>query len=101
MNKRPMILVLITITFFVFSGTMILQRCKPKDKEISSLRTGNNEFIGDQACKSCHVKQYDDWLRSDHFMAMQPPNDSTVKGDFNTLAAAAKNGKIKVADETE
>ncbi len=86
MNKRPVLLVMVTIIFFVFSGTMILQRCKPKDKEISSLRTGNNEFLGDQACKSCHAKQYDDWLRSDHFMAMQPPNDSTVKGNFDNVS---------------
>jgi len=83
MNKRPTILVIATIVIFVFSGTIILQRCKPKDKEISSLQTGNNEFIGVQSCKSCHAKQYDDWLKSDHFMAMQPPNDSTVKGNFN------------------
>jgi tetratricopeptide (TPR) repeat protein len=89
MNKRPMILVIVTIIFFVFSGTMILQRCKPKDKEISSLHTGNNEFIGEQSCKSCHAKQYDDWLKSDHFMAMQPPNDSTVKGNFNNVSFTA------------
>src|SRR6187401_175724 len=89
MNKRPVLLVMVTIIFFVFSGTMILQRCKPKDKEISSLRTGNNEFIGEQSCKSCHTKQYDDWLKSDHFMAMQPPNDSTVKGNFNNVSFTA------------
>jgi tetratricopeptide (TPR) repeat protein len=86
MNERPVLLVMVTIIFFIFSGAMILQRCKPKDKEISSLRTGNNEFIGEQACKSCHAKQYGDWLRSDHFMAMQPPNDSTVKGNFNNVS---------------
>ena len=89
MNKRPMILVIVTIIFFVFSGIIILQRCKPKDKEISSLHTGNNEFIGVQSCKGCHAKQYDDWLRSDHFMAMQPPTDSTVKGNFNNASLAA------------
>ena len=89
MNKRPMILVVVSMIFFVFSGTIVLQRCKPKDKEISSLRTGNNEFIGEQSCKSCHAKQYNDWLQSDHFMAMQPPNDSTVKGNFNNVSFTA------------
>ncbi len=89
MNKRPMILVIVTMIFFVFSGTILLQRCKPKDKEISSLQAGKNEFVGDQSCKSCHAKQYDDWLRSDHFMAMQPPNDSTVKGNFNNVSFTA------------
>jgi predicted metal-dependent hydrolase len=89
MNKRPMILVIITMAFFVFSGTIILQRCKPKDKEIASLQAGKNKFIGEQSCKSCHAKQYDDWLKSDHFMAMQPPNDSTVKGNFNNVSFTA------------
>jgi len=89
MNKRPVLLVMVTIIFFVFSGTIILQRCKPKDKETSSLQNGNNEFIGEQACKGCHAKQYDDWLKSDHFMAMQPPNDSTVKGNFNNVSFTA------------
>ncbi len=89
MNKRPLILVIVTIIFFVFSGTIILQRCKPKDKEISSLHTETNEFIGEQSCKSCHAKQYDDWRKSDHFMAMQPPNDSTVKGNFNNVSFTA------------
>ncbi|HEY6504294.1 MAG TPA: tetratricopeptide repeat protein [Chitinophagaceae bacterium] len=83
MFKKPMILVLAAMLFFVFAGTVILQRCSPKEAKDSPEQTGKNDFAGDQACKSCHANEYNEWLQSHHFMAMQPPNDSTVKGDFS------------------
>ena len=83
MFKKPKILVVVAMTFFVFSGTIFLQRCKPKDTGSTSFQNSNNEFVGDKSCKSCHADQYNDWLRSHHFMAMQPPNDSTVLGNFD------------------
>ena len=86
-----MILVVIAMTSFVLTGSLILQRCKPKPKEaaVPSLQTGHNEFVGDQSCKSCHAKEYNDWLQSHHFMAMQPANDSTVEGNFNNATFSA------------
>jgi hypothetical protein len=89
MFKKNKILVVIAMMVFVFSGIVFLERCKPKDATIKSPIAGNNEFVGDQSCKSCHANQYNDWLRSDHFMAMQPPNDSTVKGNFNNTTFTA------------
>jgi tetratricopeptide (TPR) repeat protein len=86
MFKKNKILVVIAMMFFVFSGAVFLQRCKPKEKEIASLKTGNNKFVGEQACKSCHANEHNEWQQSHHFMAMQPPNDSTVKGDFNNAS---------------
>ena len=86
MFKKPKILVVIAMTFFVFSGTFFLQRCKPKETENASLKNSQNEFIGDKSCKSCHANEYNDWLQSHHFMAMQPPNDSTVKGNFDNTS---------------
>jgi predicted CXXCH cytochrome family protein len=41
------------------------------------------QFVGSKTCLECHKKEYDDWLKSDHFMAMAPAADSTVSGDFN------------------
>jgi tetratricopeptide (TPR) repeat protein len=86
MFKKPKILVVIAMTFFVLSGTFFLQRCKPKETENASLKNSQNEFIGDKSCKSCHANEYNDWLQSHHFMAMQPPNDSTVKGNFDNTS---------------
>jgi predicted CXXCH cytochrome family protein len=83
MFKKRMLLGVAGILFFVFSGTVILERCKPKDTKSASPQTGNNEFVGDRSCKSCHAKENNEWLQSHHFMAMQPANDSTVTGNFN------------------
>lgn len=89
MFKNPRVVVLFTITFFIFSGSFILGRCTPKENKNEPLQIGNNEFVGDQSCKSCHAKENNEWLQSHHYMAMQPPNDSTVKGNFNNSTFTA------------
>jgi tetratricopeptide (TPR) repeat protein len=91
MVQKPMIFVVIAMTSFVLAGSIILQRCKPKSKEaaVPSLQTGHNAFVGDQSCKRCHAKEYNEWRQSHHFMAMQPANDSTVEGNFNNATFTA------------
>ena len=81
--------ILVSILFFVFTGTLILQRCKPKETGTISLQNSKNEFVGDNSCKSCHSNEYNDWLQSHHFMAMQPPGDSTVEGNFDNATFTA------------
>lgn len=46
-------------------------------------------YVGSASCKSCHESAYADWQKSDHFLAMQPANDSTVLGDFNNTTFTA------------
>lgn len=41
------------------------------------------EYVGRQACTSCHETQYQLWTNSHHDLAMQAANDQTVLGDFN------------------
>ncbi len=41
------------------------------------------DFIGAQACGSCHQQQFNDWQHSHHDLAMQEVNEKTVLGDFN------------------
>jgi len=41
------------------------------------------EFVGKEACIDCHKIAYDLWIGSDHDLAMDLANDSTVKADFN------------------
>jgi nitrate/TMAO reductase-like tetraheme cytochrome c subunit len=86
MFKKRIIWVMIAMMFFVFSGTVSLQRCKPNETKDALPKTGNNEFAGEQSCKSCHASGYNEWLQSLHFMAIQPASDSTVVGDFNNLS---------------
>jgi tetratricopeptide (TPR) repeat protein len=64
------------------------------DKLYSSTVAGEkavsqNKYVGDEQCKSCHYKQWSDWKLSDHYKAMLPANDSTVKGDFNNSTYSA------------
>jgi len=84
-----MIWVMTALLFLVFSGTVILQRCSPKEAKKTPQQTGNNEFVGDQSCKSCHAKENNEWRQSHHFMAMQPSNDSTVLGNFDNATFTA------------
>src|SRR5665647_1436154 len=81
-------LMFIGLILFLGAGTFLVQQCTPKNKE-SGKRIMANHFAGDQACKNCHASQYNDWLSSDHFKAMQVANDSTVEGDFNNTSYTA------------
>jgi tetratricopeptide (TPR) repeat protein len=41
------------------------------------------QFVGKASCKECHLPEYNDWLKSDHYKAMAHATDSTVLGDFS------------------
>lgn len=110
MFNKSTFLITIAIGFMVIAGTVILQQCSPSNTKVNSLIAGNNAFVGDQSCKSCHAKENNEWLQSHHFMAMQPPNDSTVKGDFNNVSLTAdgvtsrffkKDGKYIINTQNE
>jgi tetratricopeptide (TPR) repeat protein len=103
MVKKRIALVFSAIVFFVFLGSLLLQRCNSKRPGAGTVQMGTNDFVGVEACKSCHNTQYSDWTQSHHFMAMQPANDATVLGDFNnrtftgdgvTSKFFKKNGKF-------
>lgn len=80
---------LTTISFIiivVFVCLTALEFCKPKDNNASNITAQTNEYVGDQQCKSCHADQYNDWLKSDHYKAIQKAGDSSVLGNFNHTA---------------
>ena len=62
--------------------------CQPSGNA-EEAKTKESTYVGSSSCKSCHAQAYDDWLLSDHFLAMQPANDSTVLGDFNQSSFTA------------
>jgi tetratricopeptide (TPR) repeat protein len=41
------------------------------------------DFVGSEACKSCHQPDYKLWKDSHHYHAMAEASDKTVLGDFN------------------
>lgn len=72
-------------------AVLLMGRCRSDEKSgpAATKKSSQNSYIGDQQCKSCHNSQYDDWLKSDHFKAMEIATDSTVLGDFNNVQYAA------------
>ncbi len=84
--------VLFVVLFCALIGTitLVLDACSNQqtEKQSNKITSIENEYVGSLACKSCHEKAYADWLLSDHFHAMELPNDRTVKGNFNTTFEA-------------
>lgn len=48
-------------------------------------------FVGSESCAKCHKKEYEEWQKSHHAMAMAVASDETVLGDFAD-ATFAKQG---------
>jgi hypothetical protein len=46
-------------------------------------------FVGRDSCIECHPGAYDLWLGSDHDLAMDVANDTTVLGDFSGVEHAS------------
>jgi predicted CXXCH cytochrome family protein len=62
-----------------------LEGCSKFDKkETATIKVSPpSTYVGSTKCQSCHAKEFADWKKSDHFLAMQPANDSSVLGDFS------------------
>jgi Tfp pilus assembly protein PilF len=45
-------------------------------------RSAGATFVGREACKGCHLAEYDLWQGSHHDLAMQEVTEDTVLGDF-------------------
>lgn len=56
--------------------------CRMSGKS-DTIDVGESTYVGSANCKACHEASYAEWQKSDHFLAMQPANDSTVLGDFD------------------
>ncbi len=41
------------------------------------------QYVGRETCIECHQNEYNDWVGSDHDLAMDHANASTVLGNFN------------------
>ncbi|WP_066222088.1 tetratricopeptide repeat protein [Formosa haliotis] len=76
---------------FWIIGLLLLSACNSKPKQsdyvaIDQLELKHKDgFVGDSQCMECHKGVYDDWKGSDHDLAMEVANDSTVLGDFNDV----------------
>jgi tetratricopeptide (TPR) repeat protein len=89
MLKKSSIVITILLILFIVFRVFIVDSCSSKDAEYSEVLSANNAYVGDSSCIKCHTTEHHQWKQSDHYMAMLPANDSTVKGDFNNVTFTA------------
>ncbi len=89
MYKKSFFLILISIILLVVFRVFIVDSCTSKYIKYSDIQSQPAEYVGDQSCKKCHATEFKEWKQSHHYMSMLPPNDSTVKGDFNNVTFTA------------
>jgi tetratricopeptide (TPR) repeat protein len=89
MYKKSILLVLLFVALLIVFRVFIVDGCTSKYVKYSDIKSHSKEYVGDQSCKKCHATEFKDWKHSDHYMSMLPPNDSTVKGDFNNVTFTA------------
>lgn len=85
MRYRKLTVLGLIICLFLFYSIA----CNIFSEKDQPLTVTANEFVGNDQCKSCHMKEWKDWETSDHFKAMLPANDTSVKGDFNNTTLTA------------
>lgn len=74
--------------FMLYCVLVIVSGCNNAGEGVNTF-SKDSTYVGSASCKSCHASAYEDWQKSDHFLAMQPANDSTVLGDFNNTSFTA------------
>jgi len=52
---------------------------------INSVSYAALHYVGEEFCQSCHLKEHQQWQGSDHDLAMQEANETTILGDFNNV----------------
>lgn len=75
-----MIRSILTIVVLLFLPAYLIFQFYYHDRSNSEIVL---EYVGKEACIECHKKAYDDWTGSDHDLAMDFANDTSVLGDFN------------------
>lgn len=89
MFKKSTILVLVLVVLLVIFRVFIVDSCSSKEVKYTEIEADDKAYVGDQSCKKCHATEFKEWKQSHHYMSMLPPNDSTVKGDFNNVTFIA------------
>jgi tetratricopeptide (TPR) repeat protein len=82
-----------TELLLLLAATFLLTSCGREESTGRDDETGTEyspyhdipgvEYVGLKNCTSCHEEQYQDWLKSDHHLAMNPATEEFVLGDFD------------------
>ncbi|OQY04790.1 MAG: hypothetical protein B6I20_02465 [Bacteroidetes bacterium 4572_117] len=83
---KPTISIIGSILLIFFFISLI--KCSlNKKKQLSHTKP---TFVGSKTCVECHKKEFDDWVGSDHQLAMDTANAKSVVADFNNTTHAFK-----------
>jgi tetratricopeptide (TPR) repeat protein len=89
MYKKSAILVVLFVALLIIFRVFIVDSCTSKYIKYDAIESQPAAYVGDQSCQKCHTTEFKEWKQSHHYMSMLPPNDSTVKGDFNNVTFSA------------
>ena len=114
MKRNEKIVLVVLVCSMLYTISTLLESCttgsEQKQPATDPVRSAPVTFIGSSTCQSCHPKEFNDWKKSDHFLAMQPAHDSSVLGDFTNTTFKAdgvtssffkKDGKYFINTEGE
>ena len=77
--NRPVSVVVTSVSIALF-----VQACEKPVEETTSTEPAG--YVGAPACAPCHEQQLELWRGSDHDLAMQEADETTVLGDFHDAA---------------
>lgn len=81
--RLPIISLIIITSFFSCKEGTKYKNITKDNVFISTKEIPDSDFLGDNNCKECHAKEFDEWHGSDHDKAMQIADSLSVLADFN------------------
>jgi predicted CXXCH cytochrome family protein len=92
--KQLLYATIVTVLFLIGcqqeTKTVLNKTTSSSDQKQESIPTisisGVAQFVGREACSSCHKDQSEKWVGSHHDLAMQVTSKETVLGDFNNTS---------------
>lgn len=84
-SSVAIVLVILLFVSFVIFKVFMANKFTSVEAPYEPVFSKNIGYVGDESCKKCHKTEHHEWKKSDHFMSMLLPSDSTVFGDFNNV----------------
>ncbi len=87
MKNLKSILFFFSSTFLLFFLINLTNCSSAKTEQISNSKA---TFVGSKTCTECHQKEYNNWMGSDHQLAMDSATAKSVVGNFNNTTHTFK-----------
>ena len=88
-SHRPSLVALRLVALLSLFAVAATPGCNHTPAEQPAARAS---YVGRTACAECHQAEAQAWADSDHALAMQPADATTVLGDFNNARFTSNLG---------